>query len=95
MDQRKFCDHRNYRIWNRKDQQRSTISQCIKAKSTLKLNQIKEKLENHLSIKTNELFDIQDKILIYDLTNTYFEGEKRNTKLAKFGRSKENKQIAD
>jgi hypothetical protein len=33
--------------------------------------------------------------LIYDLTNTYFEGEKRNTKLAKFGRSKENKQIAD
>lgn len=58
-------------------------------RNALKLNQIKEKLENHLSIKTNELFDIQDKILIYDLTNTYFEGEKRNTKLAKFGRSKE------
>jgi hypothetical protein len=63
-------------------------------KSALKLNGIKEKLEQHLSIKTNELFDIQDKILLYDLTNTYFEGEKRNSKLAKFGRSKEKRNDA-
>lgn len=58
-------------------------------KSALKLNSIKIHLEQHLSIKTNELFNIQDKIVLYDLTNTYFEGEKRNSKLAKFGRSKE------
>jgi transposase len=58
-------------------------------KSALKLNSIKEVLEHHLSNRTNELFDIQDKIMLYDLTNTYFEGEKRNSKLAKFGRSKE------
>jgi Transposase DDE domain len=58
-------------------------------KSALKLSSIKDKLEQHLSQKTNELFDIQDKIMLYDLTNTYFEGEKRNSKLAKFGRSKE------
>jgi transposase len=58
-------------------------------KSALKLNSIKEVLEQHLSNRTNELFDIQDKIMLYDLTNTYFEGEKRNSKLAKFGRSKE------
>ena len=58
-------------------------------KSALKLNSIKTQLEQHLSIKTNELFDIQDKIVLYDLTNTYFEGEKRNSKLAKYGRSKE------
>lgn len=63
-------------------------------KSALKLNGIKEKLEQHLSIKTNELFDIQDKIILYDLTNTYFEGEKRNSKLAKFGRSKEKRKDA-
>lgn len=55
----------------------------------LKLHSIKDKLDQHLSVKTNELFDIQDKIVLYDLTNTYFEGEKRNSKLAKFGRSKE------
>lgn len=59
-----------------------------------KLYNIKEDLEQHLSLKTNELFDIQDKILLYDLTNTYFEGEKRNSKLAKFGRSKEKRSDA-
>lgn len=58
-------------------------------KSALKLNTIQKELEQHLSIRTNELFDIQDKIVLYDLTNTYFEGEKRNSSLAKFGRSKE------
>lgn len=50
---------------------------------------IKDKLENHLSIKTNELFDIQDKIIIYDLTNTYFEGKVQSSKIAQYGRSKE------
>lgn len=63
-------------------------------RSALKLYRIKEVLEQHLSIRTNELFDIQDKILLYDLTNTYFEGEKRNSKLAKFGHSKEKRNDA-
>ena len=57
--------------------------------SALKLYDIKDILENHLSIKTNELFDLQDKIYLYDLTNTYFEGRKIKSKLANFGRSKE------
>lgn len=55
---------------------------------------IKDQLEQHLSIKTNELFDLQDKILLYDLTNTYFDGQKKNSKLAKFGRSKEKRSDA-
>jgi transposase len=58
-------------------------------KNALKLNKIQKELEEHLSNRTNELFDIQDKIVLYDLTNTYWEGEKRNSTLAKFGRSKE------
>lgn len=49
----------------------------------------KESLEQYLSKKTNELFDLQDKIILYDLTNTYFEGEKHNSRIAKFGKSKE------
>ncbi len=57
--------------------------------SALNLYKIKDPLEKHLSNRTNELFDLADKIILYDLTNTYFEGEKRNSKLAKFGRSKE------
>jgi len=59
-----------------------------------KIYNIKEDLEQHLSLRTNELFDIQDKILLYDLTNTYFEGERRNSKLSKFGRSKEKRSDA-
>ena len=58
-------------------------------KSALDLYKIKDSLEKHLSKKTNELFDLQDKIYLYDLTNTYFEGRKVNSELAKFGRSKE------
>lgn len=57
--------------------------------SALHLYQVKDVLEKHLSKRTNELFDLADKIILYDLTNTYFEGEKRHSSLAKFGRSKE------
>ena len=58
-------------------------------KSALDLYSIKDSLEKHLSQKTNELFDLQDKIYLYDLTNTYFEGRKTKSTLAQFGRSKE------
>jgi hypothetical protein len=46
-------------------------------------------LEQYLSKRTNELFDLEDKIILYDLTNTYFEGRMTGSKIAKFGRSKE------
>jgi hypothetical protein len=62
--------------------------------SALRLYAIKEAHENYLSTKTNELFDIQDKIVLYDLTNTYFEGEKKNSALARFGKSKEKRNDA-
>ena len=59
-----------------------------------KLYSEKEQLEEHLSVRTNELFDIEDKIVLYDLTNTYFEGRKQGSKLAQFGRSKEKRSDA-
>lgn len=62
--------------------------------NALALYGIKDPLEQHLGKRTNELFDIEDKIILYDLTNTYFEGEKRNSKLARFGRSKEKRNDA-
>jgi hypothetical protein len=58
-------------------------------KSSLKLYSIKDGIESFLSLKTNRLFDLDDRIIIYDLTNTYFEGRKKNSEIAKFGRSKE------
>jgi hypothetical protein len=59
-----------------------------------RLYSLKDSLETHLSHRTNDLFDIQDKILIFDLTNSYFEGEKKGSQLARFGRSKEKRNDA-
>ena len=54
----------------------------------------KDLLEQYLSRMTNELFDLHDRIILYDLTNTYFEGEKRQSRQARFGRSKEKRSDA-
>lgn len=62
--------------------------------SALHLYEVKDHLERHLSHKTNELFDINDKIVLFDLTNTYFEGQYKHSKLARFGRSKEKRNDA-
>jgi hypothetical protein len=59
-----------------------------------KLYSIKDKLENYLSKRTNELFDLEDKIILFDLTNTYYEGSMRGSKIAKYGRSKEKRSDA-
>lgn len=59
-----------------------------------KLYSLKTSLEKHLSKRTNELFDLEDKIILYDLTNTYFEGRMQDSKIAKFGRSKEKRSDA-
>lgn len=59
-----------------------------------KLYQEKPGLENHLSRCTNELFNLQDKIILYDLTNTYFEGRMNSSQMARFGRSKEKRSDA-
>lgn len=58
------------------------------------LYEVKDELEKHLSKRTNELFDLDDKIILYDLTNTYFEGAVGSSKIAKFGRSKEKRSDA-
>lgn len=47
---------------------------------SLDLYKYKDNIEKHLSTTTNELFDLQDRIMLYDLTNTYFEGTKRDRK---------------
>jgi len=54
----------------------------------------KDNIEDFLSVKTNELFDLEDKIILNDLTNTYFEGRKEGSELAKFHRSKEKRNDA-
>jgi len=58
-------------------------------KSSRQLYDIKEELETFFYDRMTDMFNIKSSILIYDLTNTYFEGRKLKSKKAKFGRSKE------
>ena len=58
------------------------------------LSNEQERIETYLSHKTNELFDLKDKIILYDLTNSYFEGRKLSSDLAMFGNNKEKRKDA-
>ena len=48
-----------------------------------------EKIEQYLSQKARGLFHLKETIILYDLTNTYFEGSKRGSTIAKPARSKD------
>jgi len=74
------------------DKDKITKDKLYKISHTL--YSVKDELEGYLSKRTNELFDLDDKIILYDLTNTYFEGRMADSKLAKFGRSKEKRKDA-
>lgn len=54
-----------------------------------RLFEMKGDLETFLCQKVDTLFNLQNRILLFDLTNFYFEGRKAGSKKAKFGRSKE------
>lgn len=53
------------------------------------LYQHKPAIEAHLRVRENNLFSLPETIILYDLTNTYFEGRAASNPKAKFGRSKE------
>ena len=54
----------------------------------------KEELETHLYDRQKRLFGYEEHITLYDLTNTYFEGEAKAAPKAKRGRSKEKRSDA-
>ncbi len=85
-DNSAICDITGYDIHK--------ISKDKLYQNALDLYKCKDTIEKHLSTKTNELFDLQDRIMLYDLTNTYFEGSKKKSRLAKYGRSKEKRNDA-
>ena len=49
----------------------------------------KEEIEEHLRCREQNLFNLEEKIILYDLTNTFFEGSGRYNVKARYGRSKE------
>ena len=53
------------------------------------LYELKDELEDHLCRRTDSLFNISNRLVLFDLTKFYFEGRKDGSAKAKFGRSKE------
>ncbi len=49
----------------------------------------KRQIEDHLRAKEQSLFNLDEKVILYDLTNTFFEGSGRYNSKAHFGSSKE------
>lgn len=54
----------------------------------------KDKIDKFLYERITGLFDLQDKLVIFDISNTYFETGKLGSKLANYGRSKEKRSDA-
>lgn len=54
-----------------------------------KLYENKTEIDKYLYSKILNIFNIDDSIVIYDLSNTHFEGRKENSKIAKYGRNKQ------
>ena len=55
------------------------------------LLQHKAELEAHLSRRAGELFAVDNEVLLYDVTSTYFEGEAEGNALARRGHSRDHR----
>ena len=49
----------------------------------------KTQIDSFLYHKITDMFDLEDNLVIFDISNTYFETRKAGSQLAKYGRSKE------
>jgi transposase len=65
------------------------LSQDRVYKTSDLLLQHKKQIEDHLRSKECSLFNLEEKIILYDLTNTFFEGSGKYNSKAHFARSKE------
>lgn len=74
-------------LYNSKDNH--TVTRYRLYKAATHLYKHKNEIEKLLYSATTNLFARKSKIVIYDLTNMYFEGQMLGSKKAKFGRSKQ------
>jgi transposase len=67
----------------------SQLSQKLVYQATDNLLRNKDVIEQKLEQKEQDLFSLENTIILYDLTNTYFEGPAKNIETAHRGHSKE------
>ena len=64
-----------------------SVMRLYRAADTLLKHQ--EAIESHLFDRASDLFDLDTTVTLYDLTNTYFEGQASGNGKARRGKSKE------
>jgi len=74
-------------LYNSKDNH--PVSRYRLYKAATQMYKHKDEIEKAMYSTTSSLFTQKSKIVIYDLTNMYFEGQMRASEKAKFGRSKQ------
>ena len=74
-------------LYNFEDNHPVTRYRLYKAATTMYKH--KDQIERALYSATHNLFSVRSRIVIYDLTNMYFEGQMLGSKKAQFGRSKQ------
>ena len=77
----------------------SELKSCYHYKDTITHKQLysiaddlfanRASIDTYLYNKVCSMFDLKDKLVIFDISNTYFETSKRGSEIAAFGRSKE------
>lgn len=77
----------------------SELPQCYKYEEPISHKQLyaisdilyghKEQIDRFLYRRITNMFDIEDRLVIFDISNTYFESRKAGSTIAKHGRSKE------
>lgn len=77
----------------------SALSSCFNYEGTITLKQLyaiadtlhdnKDAIDNFLYKRINSMFGHEDRLVIFDISNTYFETSKKASALASYGRSKE------
>ena len=57
--------------------------------ASLNLYRYKDSLLSHINTKVDDLFNLKSKIILYDLTNTHFEGQMLKCEKAGYGKNKQ------
>lgn len=65
------------------------ITKDVLYNSALRLWEEHRGLEDWLHERVCNIFNIEEKVLLFDITNTYFEGKYDRSKICQYGRSKE------
>jgi len=57
--------------------------------ASINLYRHKDVLLSHLNNKIDDIFNLKSKLILYDLTNTHFEGQMKKSKKAAYGKNKQ------